>query len=222
MVRKISLDIRAILFENDDIIAVNKPEGLASIPERNQEAENLLAQLSEQYPHKLYVVHRLDKEVSGVILFAKHVAAHTALNTQFSQRQVRKTYLAVVHGVIQADSGVIDAPIRQFGSGRMGIDTQRGKASQTEFIVEERLPNATIVKLHPVTGRRHQLRVHVYHLGHPIIGDVRYGDKSQQCQYPRMMLHAVQIVFRALSGETIAIDAPLPESFTAALDALRQ
>jgi RluA family pseudouridine synthase len=204
----------SILFEDDDIIAVNKPGGLASIPERRREADNLLAQLSEQFPGKLYVVHRLDKEVSGVILFAKHAAAHKALNTQFSQRQVRKTYLALTHGVFEPDRDIIDAPIRQFGSGRMGVDQQRGKPSQTEFIVQERFYAATLLKMHPVTGRRHQIRVHLYHIGHPIVGDIRYGEKALQRQFPRVMLHATQIRFRVLSKEEKTIEAPLPELFT--------
>lgn len=210
-----------ILFENADIIAVNKPEGLASIPERDREADNLLARLSAHYADKVFVVHRLDKEVSGVILFAKHAAAHKALNRQFSERRVRKTYLAAVHGSVPADSGTIDAPIRQFGSGRMGVDEQRGKPSQTAFAVQERLYAATLVRLHPLTGRRHQLRVHLYAQGHPIIGDARYGDKQLQQEYPRLMLHAVEITVQSFLGDMLTIEAPLPESFTAAVTILR-
>jgi tRNA pseudouridine32 synthase/23S rRNA pseudouridine746 synthase len=210
-----------ILFENDDVLAVNKLEGLASIPERRKENANVFTLLSEKFSEKLYVVHRLDKEVSGVILFAKHVEAHKALNEQFSHRQVRKTYLALTHGIIRDSSGTIDAPIRQYGSGRMGVDCERGKPSLTEFSVVDRFDAYTFVKVFPVTGRRHQIRVHLYSIGHPIVGDTRYGDKEVQQQYARLMLHARRIEFQLLSGQEMAIEAPLPDSFEAVMDHLR-
>lgn len=211
-----------ILFENDDLVAINKPEGLASIPERLNTADNLLAQLTEMFFQKLYVVHRLDKEVSGVILFAKHAAAHQFLNDQFSQRHVRKTYLALTHGVIVEEQGVIAKPIRQFGSGRMGVDDQRGKPAETEFQVIERFQTYTLLKAFPVTGRRHQIRVHLYSIGHPIVGDVRYGDKHLQSQFPRVMLHACRVELQAPSGDTLSIEARLPTSFETVLNMLRQ
>jgi RluA family pseudouridine synthase len=211
-----------VLYEDDDVLAVHKPEGLASIPERNREKENLLGQLSDAYSTKLYVVHRLDKEVSGVILFAKHAKAHKALNQQFHQRVVKKTYLAVTHGVIQEEHGTIDAPIRQFGSGRMGVDVKRGKDSHTDFGVRERLAGYTFIHVYPLTGRRHQIRVHLYSIGYPIVGDVRYGDKQLQQRYPRVMLHASNIAFELLSGQRMKIAAPPLESFETALEALKQ
>ena len=116
-----------VLFENDDIIAVDKPEKLASIPERNRENVSLLKILSETLERKLYTVHRLDKQVSGVILFAKTPEAHRQLNQMFEHRQVHKTYMALVHGEITGQRGVIDKPLRCFGSGRMGEDIERGK-----------------------------------------------------------------------------------------------
>ena len=121
-----------ILLENDDILAVHKPEHLASIPERTEGKECLVSLLSSMFKGKLYVVHRLDKEVSGVILLAKNAATHRYLNDQFAHRQVRKTYVLMTHGVIDRDRGMTDRAIRPFGSGRMGIDEQRGKASVTE------------------------------------------------------------------------------------------
>lgn len=210
-------DTTTVLFEDDNVLAVHKPEGLASIPERDRERESLLAQLSTAYPTKLYVVHRLDKDVSGVILFAKHAKAHKVLNEQFSHRSVKKTYLAVIHGVIQEEHSTIDAPIRQFGSGRMGVDVKRGKHSLTEYSVVERFANYTLLHVQPMTGRRHQIRVHLYSIGHPIVGDVRYGDKQHQQRYPRLMLHAESIVFTLLSGQAMVVNAPPPESFDIAL-----
>ncbi len=211
-----------ILFQNDDFIAVDKPDGLAAIPESDPNRPCLLKQLEEHLGQKLYIVHRLDKEVSGVILFARHAEAHKHLNDQFSQRHVNKTYLALVHGDLQPRYGVIDQPIRQFGSGRMGIDPKRGKPSRTEFKVLERLGNATLVEAKPITGRRHQLRVHFYSLGHPLVGDRRYGDKALQSRYPRLMLHARQIEIQLLHGEKMVITAPLPTAFRAVIEKIKK
>jgi RluA family pseudouridine synthase len=205
-----------ILYEDGDILAVDKPEGIASIPERDQGRDSLAAMLSRVSDRKLYVVHRLDKEVSGVLLFAKAEAAHRHLNLQFERREVHKTYLALVHGVIEQNEGTIDKPVRQFGSGRMGVDP-RGQQSVTRFTVVRRSRDCTLVSAEPVTGRRHQLRVHFYSIGHPIVGDPKYGDKSVQSAFPRLMLHAYRVRFRLPSGGEVSIESPLPESFARVL-----
>jgi RluA family pseudouridine synthase len=207
-----------ILFESDDILAVNKPEGFASIPEGDKGKDCLLSLLSSASSGRLYVVHRLDKEASGVILFAKNAAAHKYLNEQFSNRSVRKTYVALTHGVIEETSGIIDKPIRQFGSGRMGVDLQRGKPCTTKFRVMERFGAYTLVEAYPLTGRRHQIRVHFYSIGHPIVGDLRYGDKAVQRTFPRLMLHAQKIMLQFPSGEGVTIEAPIPESFWSVIE----
>lgn len=209
-----------VLLENDAILAVHKPEGLASIPEHARGEASLLQLLQAAFLGKLYVVHRLDKEVSGVIVFAKNASAHKYLNDQFSQRSVRKTYVALTHGVIEETSGIIDKPLRQFGSGRIGVATQRGKPCITKFEVTERFKGYTLVKAYPITGRRHQIRVHFYSIGHPIVGDRRYGDKAVQCMFPRLMLHAQEIAFRLPSGEEVIIEAPIPESFRQVMERL--
>jgi tRNA pseudouridine32 synthase / 23S rRNA pseudouridine746 synthase len=204
-----------ILYEDDTILAVDKPVGLSTIPERQAGKECLVHQLSAQYPLKIFVVHRLDKEVSGVILFAKNAPAHAWLNEQFNQRQVRKTYLALVHGIPDRDCAEIDKPIRLYGSGRMAVDWQRGKECLTVYQVREKFRNHSLVAAYPRTGRRHQIRVHLYSIGHPIAGDPLYGEKQHRCQqaFPRLMLHAQTIEFRLVSGEEIKIESPLPELF---------
>jgi len=209
-----------IIFENDDIIAVNKPEGLASIPERAKEKKCVLSLLSSVFSGKLYVVHRLDKEVSGVIVFAKNAAAHRNLNEQFSSRVIKKTYIALTHGIINENRGVIKKPLRQFGSGRVGVDTQRGKLSATEFEVIKRLGDYTLINVHPVSGRRHQIRAHLYSIGHLIVGELRYGDKAVQRRFSRLMLHAQKITLQLPSGQTITIEAPIPESFKAVIESI--
>ncbi len=211
-----------ILFENSDLFAVCKPEGLTSIPGSEKGKDTLLSLLSIKYGRKLFVVHRLDKDVSGVMLFAKNAGAHKCLNDQFAAHTIRKTYLALVHGTPANGRGVINKPIHQYGSGRMGVDELRGKASATEYEVAEKLGNFSLVKAHPLTGRRHQIRVHFYSIGHPIAGDRLYGDKAAQAAFPRMMLHAQEITFKLLSGEEKRVEAEVPESFTAVVENLRK
>jgi RluA family pseudouridine synthase len=209
-----------ILFENDDLIAVNKPEGLASIPERAREKECALSLLSSLSHRKLYIVHRLDKETSGVLIFAKNAAAHKCLNQQFSRREIKKMYVALTHGEIPENSGIIDKPLRQFGSGRVGVDAQNGKSSATEFKVTRRFRDYTLVSVRPSTGRRHQIRSHLYSIGHPIVGDLLYGDKALQQKFPRLMLHAQKITLHLPSSEIVTIEALIPDPFKAVIDAI--
>jgi len=210
-----------ILFENDEMLAIDKPEGLAVIPERAPGAPCVMQQLEAARSGRHFVVHRIDKDVSGVLLVAKTAAAHRYLNGLFEARHVRKTYLSVVHGHLAAAQGRVAAPIRQFGSSRMGVDTRNGKPSLTLYRVTGTLGRFTQVAAHPITGRRHQLRVHFYHLGHPIVGDRWYGEVEAQRAFPRLMLHARSIALALPDGSPVHITAPPPVSFTTALAALR-
>jgi RluA family pseudouridine synthase len=209
-----------VLFENTDYLAADKPEGVVSIAEAGK--GGLPELLQDVFPGKLLPVHRLDREASGVIVYAKNPDAHRHLNGQFDRREVRKTYLALVHGTTGPASGLINAPIREFGSGRMGVDVRRGKPSSTEWKIAERLDGATLLRVNPATGRRHQIRVHLYHIGHPIVGDLKYGDLTLQSRYPRLMLHALAIEFGLPSGERVTVEAPVPPSFEAVLQSLRK
>lgn len=202
-----------ILYEDNDIIAVNKPEGLASIHDSAGEKEDLQTILSERCKLKVFVVHRLDKEVSGVIIYAKNAATHKLLNKQFAERTVKKNYVALVHGKMMKDEGSINKPIREFGSGRMGIDEVKGKPSKTVYKVIKKYPSYTLIELNPTTGRRHQLRVHLYYIGNSIVGDVRYGEKMVQEKYPRLMLHAKELVVE-INGSEKTLSADIPQSFS--------
>ena len=210
-----------ILFENDELLAVDKPEGLPVIPTREPGAPCVIAMLAAG-GMRPYVVHRIDKDVSGVLLVAKTPAMHKHLNTRFESRDVRKQYLAVTHGTFRKPQGRILARIRQFGSHRMGVDPRSGKASLTQYRVIETLGKYSLVSAHPVTGRRHQLRVHFYDLGHAIVGDPWYGDPELQRGYPRLMLHARTVALALPDGALLRVTAPLPASFTTALEALRR
>jgi RluA family pseudouridine synthase len=208
------------LYEDENIIAIDKPEGLCSIPERLEKKTDLLSLLAVKLGLKPYVVHRLDRDVSGIILFAKNAAAHASLNEQFSGRTMRKSYKAVVHGKPENENGKIEKPIRKFGSGRMGIDARNGKEATTLYSVEKLFGNASLLHVSPVSGRRHQIRVHLYSIGHAILGDTLYGERLLQKNFPRLMLHAAAIEFKQLSGEVLKLKSPLPASFEAVLNSL--
>jgi tRNA pseudouridine32 synthase/23S rRNA pseudouridine746 synthase len=209
-----------VLYEDADVLAVDKPEGIVSVSEAGK--GGLPELLKPVFPGKLFPVHRLDREVSGVILFAKNAAAHRHLNMEFDRRAVRKTYLALVHGLPARERGTIDSPIREFGSGRMGVDPERGKPSSTEFERVEKLEGTTLLKAFPATGRRHQIRVHLFSIGHPVVGDLRYGDRSVQGRFPPIMLHALTVEFRSPGGKDLRIEAPVPATFSSVLESARR
>lgn len=202
-----------ILYQDDECVAVLKPCGVASVPERLDDDACLSARLAAQLGVRVYPVHRLDKEVSGIILYARTAAAHRFLNTAFERRQVQKTYLAVAHGIIDSDEGVISRPLREFGSGRMGVDDLKGKPSETRFKVLQRTSAFSLVRLHPLTGRRHQLRVHLYSTGHPIVGDTRYGAAELRQGFPRLLLTAAGLSLRLPSGHALELCGVIPDDF---------
>jgi RluA family pseudouridine synthase len=207
-----------ILYQNEDFVAVNKPIGINTILGRDNQVEQaheqvLVKILEAQLNQKLYVVHRLDKQVSGVVVFAKNPSSHKYLNDLFASSNVSKEYLAVVNGLVVQKEGIIDKPIREYGSGRMGVDYKKGKKSITAYKVEERERNFTLLRVYPKTGRRHQIRVHLYSIGHEIVGDLQYGDKTKAIKYPRLMLHSEVVKFTSPKSEEIKIVANLEEPF---------
>ena len=207
-----------ILYQDDDCVAVMKPVGVAAVPERVGDDACLSSLLERQLGRRVFPVHRLDKEVSGVILYACTAEAHRFLNTAFERRDVHKTYLAVTHGRVEADRGLVVRPIREFGSGRMGVDDVKGKPSETRYEVLKRNDLFSLVRVFPLTGRRHQIRVHLYSIGHPIAGDVRYGDPEIRQGHPRLMLTAVGIALHLPSGDRLDLHDLLPPDF---IDAAR-
>ena len=209
-----------VLHQDGDCVAVLKPCGVASVPERANDADCLRALLEHQLGRRAYPVHRLDKDVSGVILYALTPDAHRFLCAAFERRDVSKTYLAVTHGALENDSGAISRPLREFGSGRMGVDDAKGKPSETRYEVVDRNERFTLVRLHPLTGRRHQLRVHLYSTGHPIAGDTRYGTPAQRAGgHPRLMLTSIGISLALPSGGRLELNNVIPDDFR---DAMRQ
>jgi RluA family pseudouridine synthase len=208
-----------ILYEDENIIAVDKAEGISSIAENDLTTATIHSMLEAHLKQNVLIVHRIDKDVSGVILFAKGKNAHRQLNKQFFDRSVSKYYSALVIGEVNNLSGIINKPIKEFGSGRMGVD-QKGKQSITNYRVVETFDGYSLLELNPSTGRRHQLRVHLYSLGNPIVGDTKYGDKNIQKNYKRLMLHASRIEF-SLNNKRIRVESELPLSFIEVIEMLK-
>ena len=206
-----------LLHDDTALVAVAKPEGLATVPERNAPAECVRAQLEAQLGARVLAVHRLDKPVSGVVVFARSPESHRALSGQFERHETRKTYLALVHGFVADDEGGSDAPLREFGSGRTAVDPA-GRPCRTRWRVLLRLPSATLLAVQPHTGRRHQIRAHLYAAGHPVAGDLLYGERAEQQRWPRLMLHAARLeLVHPTDGRPLQLDAPTPESFEAVM-----
>lgn len=190
--------------EDADLLVLAKPSGLLCVPGRGEDKQDCLSARAQALWPQALVVHRLDMSTSGLVLMALSPLVQRQLSLAFEQRAVRKRYMAIVHGLLspgpQSDEGwqTIDAPIAADWPRRpLRIIDPRGKPSQTRWRVLEHdppgWPGCTRLELEPVTGRTHQLRVHLAHLGHPILGDTLYADIAIQARAPRLLLHAQQL-----------------------------
>ena len=195
-----------VLFFDAAIVVVNKPNGLLSVPGRGEGKQDCLVSRVQKIYSDALIVHRLDMETSGVMVLARDKQAHRQLSLLFQQRAVRKQYVAVVDGVMTVAGGVIDLPLicDWPNRPRQMVDFLQGKPSLTRFSVLARdaEQGTTRVQLVPVTGRSHQLRVHLQAKGHPILGDRLYADAQALAKSPRLMLHAETLAFsHPLTGE---------------------
>ncbi|WOT05677.1 bifunctional tRNA pseudouridine(32) synthase/23S rRNA pseudouridine(746) synthase RluA [Shewanella youngdeokensis] len=184
-----------VLHQDNDIMVLNKPSGLLSVPGRAPaHNDSIYSRVLAQYP-EAKIVHRLDMATSGVIIVALLRTAESELKRQFRDRETEKTYYARVAGHVKADSGTVNLPLICDWPNRpkQKVDHQIGKASQTHYDVVSRAKRSTLVKLTPITGRSHQLRVHMMALGHPILGDNFYADPLAKRLAPRLLLHAQSI-----------------------------
>jgi tRNA pseudouridine32 synthase / 23S rRNA pseudouridine746 synthase len=206
-----------ILFEDDHVVAVDKPSGRPTIPGRGDVGEALNAELERRLGRKLFVVHRLDLEASGVVVFAKDADTHRLLCAQFEGRGAKKVYLAAVLGGMTGE-GVVDAPLKEFGSGRVA-PAPDGRKSRTKWSVERTWRASALLRVEPETGRRHQIRAHLCSIGHPILGDPKYGPPPRPIGgASRLMLHALSLSVTA--GTPYEFTAEPPRDFAAVLASL--
>lgn len=201
-----------ILHEDAEILVVDKPAGLLSVPGRGEDrADCLIARLRDAFPTVL-LVHRLDLDTSGVMIFALTPHAQRHLGQQFERRHVKKTYVARVHGLLQPKTGRVDLPlvVDWPNRPRQKVDHETGRPAQTDWRVIRSTSDETRVRLHPLTGRSHQLRVHMLSLGHPILGDPLYAEGAA-ADHPRLMLHAETLRLRhPETNVTMTFSAPVP------------
>lgn len=224
-----------VLYEDQHLIAVVKPSGIIVVPTVDTHEPTLVDQVRTYIQRKFpgargtYVkaMHRLDKETSGIVLLAKSKVADAVIR-QFKNHTIGREYIAMVHGGVDKEAGTINLPLVKgdFGSGRRVSPEQTGegdgKRAITHYMVVERYPTATWLKIRVDTGRTHQIRVHLASIGHPILGDDRYGLPEGMVDVPRLMLHATVLTFRPPeNGEKIELTLPPPEDFAAVIEKLR-
>jgi 23S rRNA pseudouridine1911/1915/1917 synthase len=222
--QQIPLDI---LFEDDDLIVINKPAGLTVHPGAGQREHTLVNALLSHCTtlsgiggkERPGIVHRLDKDTSGCLVVAKNDLAHRELSRQFADRTVEKIYLALVAGKLRKPTGVIEESIGRHPvhRQRMSVTTKRGRTAKTEYRVVRSNEEASLIECRLHSGRTHQVRVHLHHLGHPVLGDKVYGARLVK-DFPRQMLHAWKLGFRhPRTGEWKKFQASLPDDFKEAV-----
>jgi 23S rRNA pseudouridine1911/1915/1917 synthase len=220
----------AIVYEDADVIVVDKPAGMVVHPapghQRGTLANALLAHvpgISVGGSQRPGIVHRLDKDTSGLIVAAKTDRGRTSLVSQWEDRAVEKTYLALVSGSTEDEEAIIDAPIGRDPKNRQRMAVVRsGRPAVTRFHVVERFPDTTLLEVSIETGRTHQIRVHLAFIGHPIVGDHVYGrTRLTEPQLDRQFLHASALAFQLPDGAALRLEAPLPGELQAVLEELR-
>ncbi|GAB4409424.1 MAG: RluA family pseudouridine synthase [Anaerolineae bacterium] len=221
-----------VLYEDEHVAVVDKPAGMVVHPAFGHQSGTLVNAVLARWPQiadfaepgRAGIVHRLDKDTSGVILIAKTPLALNSLRAQFKARQVQKRYLALVEGVPGTTEGVIDAPIGRDPKRRKQMAVLReGREAITEFRVVEIFPTHSLLEVWPKTGRTHQIRVHLAFIGHPVVGDTVYGRRKQTLKLSRHFLHAASVNF-AIPGteQRVTVESPLPSSLQNILNALRR
>jgi RluA family pseudouridine synthase len=211
-----------IIYEDEHLLVVDKPAGIPVLPDGwEKDAPYLVESLEEQFG-KIFIVHRLDKITSGVMVFARDAETHRALNIQFETHEAQKTYHAIVEGNPRWDERVAKHPLRaNVGhKHRTMVDDKNGKPSETRFRVIKRYREAALIEAQPLTGRTHQIRVHAYALGYPLVGDVLYGAQGPY-RMARPMLHAQTLSFiHPATNERMKFTASHPPDFAEALKQL--
>ena len=229
--KEIPLDI---VYEDEDVAVINKPKGLVVHPAAGHQDDTLVNGLLYAMGDSLSgingelrpgIVHRIDKDTSGLLAIAKNDLAHTVLASQLKDHSMARTYEAIVCGSFREDSGTVDAPIGRHPTDRkkMCVTQRNSKPAVTHWEVVERFRGYTHIRCRLETGRTHQIRVHMAYIGHPILGDTVYGHKKPELGQSSQCLHAGALCFRhPRDGRPVMVYAPLPDYFTEVLEKLRK
>ena len=232
-IRPRQMDLQ-IVYEDEDVAVINKPKGLVVHPAAGHQDDTLVSGLLYALGDDLSgingqlrpgIVHRIDKDTSGLLAVAKNDLAHTVLASQLKDHSMARTYDAIVCGNLKEDSGTVDAPIGRHPSDRkkMAVIQRNSKPAVTHWEVVARYRGYTHIRCHLETGRTHQIRVHMAYIGHPILGDTVYGHKRAELGQSSQCLHAGLLCFRhPRDGRPVIVSAPLPEYFTEVLDKLKK
>jgi 23S rRNA pseudouridine1911/1915/1917 synthase len=230
-----------IIFENENFIAINKPAGLLSIPDREGKEPSLKSQLQEKYG-SIFTVHRLDRNTSGVIVFAKNEQTHKSLSQAFEERMVDKRYLGIVTGVLGDKKGSVDVAIMEHpAKTAVMVVNKKGRSSLTDYEVMEEFGLYSLLQFRIHTGRTHQIRVHMQHIGHPVVCDEVYGsgqsillssfkrkfklsrsDDEERPILSRLGLHSHILRFTDAEGNDHSLEADMPKDMKAFLQQLRK
>lgn len=221
-----------ILYEDNDIVVVNKPQGMVVHPAAGNYSGTLVNALLKKCDNlsgingviRPGIVHRIDKDTSGVLVVAKNDNAHRSLANQFKEHSVKRAYIALAEGKIKDDEGIIDLPIGRHHTQRKKMDVVKegGRRAVTHYKVLERFKDSTLIEARLETGRTHQIRVHMAHIGHPLVGDPLYGYKKQKFKLNGQALHAQLLGFiHPLTAEYMEFSTPLPKYFENIIKILR-
>lgn len=203
----------SIIFQDDDLLVLDKQSGLLTVPGKTEDLADCLEVRAQSQFEGARIVHRLDKDTSGVIVLGLNAPVHAALGMQFEKRQTKKEYIARVWGHVSGDAGRVDKPLGSDWPNRpkQRVDYEKGKNAVTDWEVVEREEIATRVLLKPVTGRTHQLRVHMFDMGHVILGDNLYANDEIFGAANRLQLHAERLwITHPTTGEEMLFHAPCP------------
>ncbi len=212
-----------VLFCDDALLVINKPAGLLSIPDGYDPNKPHLRGILEPEYGPLWIVHRLDKDTSGVIILARNAETHRTLNNQFAAHQVKKIYHAIVTGNPSWTEKTTQTPLRTNVGRRKRsvVDLIGGISAATTFSVLSHLRGHALIQAYPATGRTHQIRVHLYSMGYPVLADPLYGPGKPSVHIQRLALHAQHLTLRHPgTAELISFGAPYPDDFKSALDNL--
>ncbi len=226
----------SIVYEDRDILVINKPAGILTHPKnKSDQSESIAGWILKKYPQiknvgddflRPGIVHRLDKNTSGLLIIAKTQPAFSYLKKLFQERKIEKTYLALVYGELKNKRGIIKSPLGKIGTKQttkiLGKRELKEKEAVTEYRIKNKFKDYTLLEVYPKTGRTHQIRIHLSSIHHPVVGDDLYGPRNKKLPFAinRLFLHAYRLKFISHSGKALFFEADLPRELTDIISAL--